>query len=228
MSSICLEKDAVLSLVTVAVRLQICLRMPSGAELMSWANAPPYLRLGDLQIPGARASYKVLKHSAIIEDHARIWREGEASTVDLTMVKCCSPHFVLHLYVCLEIDNDYTAYRLPGSSVRVPAATHKVPARDGLRVLYDHLLSTGDEAICRLVTLLREDLTARQVLRRNFLQFATGKNEGHLGHVKAIVMLDEDIRFVFRLDKAYWVLVDDPTQEQTQTIKAAILEISAG
>ena len=170
----------------------------------------------------------MLEQSDIIEDHARIWREGEASTVELTIVKCCSAHFVLHLYVCLDIDNDYTAYRLPGASVRVPAAAHKVPARDGLRVLYDHLLSTGDEAVRHLAGLLREDLTARQVLRRNFLQFVTGKNEGHLGHVKAIVMLDEDNRFVLRLEKAYWVLVDDPTQEQTHAINAATLEIDEG
>ena len=86
MGHIDIEKHAVLSVVPTPNRLQIVLRMPSGAELMSWANAPPYLRLGDLQIPGARASYKVLKHSAIIEDHARIWREGEASTADLTIV----------------------------------------------------------------------------------------------------------------------------------------------
>ena len=44
-------------------------------------------------------------------------------------------------------------------------------------------------------------------------------------HAKAIVMLGEDSRFVLRLEKAYWVLVDDPTQEQTHAIKAAILEI---
>ena len=166
MSSVCLEKDAVLSLVSVAVRLQISLRMPSGAELMSWANAPPYFRLGDQNIPGPRAAYKVLKQAEIIEDRDTVWKEGDATTVDLTFVRCCSPFFVLHMYFCLGINNDYTAYRLPGSSVRVPAATHKVPARGGLQVLYDHLLSTGDEAICRLVTLLREDLTARQVLRR--------------------------------------------------------------
>jgi len=223
-----IEKDAVLSLVPTPVRLQIFLRMPSGAELMAWPNAPPYLRLGDLGIPGARASYKVLKQAEIIEDRERIWKEGEALTVDLTLVKCCDQHFVLHLYVCLAIDHDYTAYRLPGCSVHVPAVTQKLPARDGLRVLYDHLLNTGDEAIQHLVTLLREDLTARQVLRRDFLQFAKGKNEGHLGHVKAVVMIDHDNRFVLRLEKAYWVLVDDPTQEQAQAIKAAILEINEG
>ena len=135
MSHIDIEKHAVLSVVPTPNRLQIVLRMPSGEAFMAWSNMPPYLRLGDLGIPGARASYKVLKQSDIIEDHARIWREGEASTVELTIVKCCSAHFVLHLYVCLHIDNDYTAYRLPGASVRVPAVTHKVPARDGLQVL---------------------------------------------------------------------------------------------
>jgi len=223
--SICLEKEAVLSLVSVAVRLQICLRTPSGVEFMSWANAPPYFRLGD---PVPRASYKVLRQSEIIDDRARVWKEGEALTVELTMVKCCDQHFLLHIYVCVGIDNGHTAYRLPGCSVKVPAVTHKVPARQGLRILYDHMLSTGDEAICHLVALLREDLTARQIMRRDFLQFARGKHEGHLGHVKAIVMLDEDNRFVLRLEKAYWVLVDEPTQQQTQAIKAAILEINEG
>ena len=112
--------------------------------------------------------------------------------------------------------------------MKVPAVTHKVPARDGLQALYDHMLSRGDEAIRHLAGLLREDLTARQVLRRNLLQFARGENEGHLGHVKAIVMLDEDDRFVLRMEKAYWLLVEDPTQQQTQAIKAAILEINEG
>ena len=41
-------------------------------------------------------------------------------------------------------------------------------------------------------------------------------------------MLDEDDRFVLRMEKAYWVLVDDPTQEQALAIKAAILDISEG
>ena len=144
-ASIYTEKNAVLTVVPTPYRLHIVLRMPSGEASMAWHNMPPYLRLGDLGIPGARASYKVLKHSAIIEDHARIWREGEASTVDLTMVKCCSPHFVLHLYVCLDIDNDYTAYRLLGASVRVPAAAHKVPARDGLQVLYRRARGLGGQ-----------------------------------------------------------------------------------
>ena len=123
MSSICLEKDAVLSLVSVAVRLQICLRMPSGAELMSWANAPPYFRLGDLNIPGPRAAYKVLKQAEIIEDRDTVWKEGDATTVDLTFVRCCSPHFVLHLYVCLGIDDDYTA--LFWDSCVIPAVSQK-------------------------------------------------------------------------------------------------------
>ena len=228
MSSICLEKDAVLSLVSVAVRLQICLRMPSGAELMSWANAPPYLRLGDLGIPGAGASYTVLKQAEIIEDRDMIWKDGDATIVNLTFVRCCGQHFLLHLYVCLNIDNDYTAYRLPGFSVRVPALRQRVQARDGLQVLYDHMLSTGDEAVRYLAGLLKEDLTARQILRRNFLQFVTGKHEGHLGHVKAVAALAEDHGFVLRLEKAYWVLVDDPTEEQTHAIKAAILDICEG
>ena len=170
----------------------------------------------------------MLRRTDIIEDRARLWEEGEALTIDLTLMKCCAQHFVLHLYVCLGIDNDYTAYRLRGSSVHVPAMTRKVSARESLRVLYDQLLNTRDEAICHLVALLREDLTARQVLRRDFLRFARGKNEGHLGHVKAVVMLDQDNRFVLRLEKAYWVLVDEPLQEQEQAIKTAILGIMEG
>ena len=109
--------------------------------------------------------------------------------------------------------------------MNVLAATHKVLARDGLRVLYEHLLNTCDEAICRLVALLKEDLTARQVLRRNFLQFVRGKNEGHLGHVKAVAALGEEDRFVLRLENAYWVLVDDPTEEEARAIKGAILQL---
>ena len=41
----------------------------------------------------------------------------------------------------------------------------------------------------------------------------------------AIVALDEDNRFVMRLEKAYWVLVDDPTHEQAQAIKDVILQL---
>ena len=107
----------------------------------------------------------------------------------------------------------------------MPALGQKVPACDVLRVLYDHLLSTGDEATRHLVTLLREDLTARQVLRRNFLQLVTSQNKGQLGHVKAVATLDEDNWFVLRLENAYWVLVDDPTEEQARAIKGAILQL---
>ena len=46
--------------------------------------------------------------------------------------------------------------------------------------------------------------------------------------MKAIVTLDQDNRFVLRMEKAYWVLVDEPIQQQTQAIKAAILEIGEG
>ena len=144
------------------------------------------------------------------------------------MVKCCDQHFLLHIYVCVRIDNAHTAYCLPGCSVKVPAVTHKVPARDGLQALYDHMRSTGDEAIRHLAGLLREDLTARQVLRRKLLHFVSGQAEGHLGHVNAIVMLDEDNRFVLRLEKAYWVLVDDSSHEQAQAIKEAILQLPIG
>ena len=55
-SSIRIEKDVVLYVVSTPVRLHICLRMPSGEEIMAWPSAPPYLRLGDLGIPGARAT----------------------------------------------------------------------------------------------------------------------------------------------------------------------------
>ena len=71
-------------------------------------------------------------------------------------------------------------------------------------------------------------MTARQTLKRDLLPFAAGKEEGHLGHVKAVVMLDQDNRFVLRLKKEYWVLVEEPTPDQTQSIKAAILELIEG
>ena len=76
MSHIDIEKHAVLSVVPTPNRLQIVLRRPSGEAFMAWSNMPPYLRLGDLGIPGAPASYTVLKQSDILEDHARMWREG--------------------------------------------------------------------------------------------------------------------------------------------------------
>ena len=60
MSHIDIEKHAVLSVVPTPNRLQIVLRMPSGDPCMAWSNMPPYLRLGDLSIPGPRAAYKVL------------------------------------------------------------------------------------------------------------------------------------------------------------------------
>ena len=46
--------------------------------------------------------------------------------------------------------------------------------------------------------------------------------------MKAIVTLNQDNRFVLRMEKAYWLLVEDPTQQQTQAIKAAIQEINEG
>ena len=195
---------------------------------MHWPSAPPYIQLSELCIPGSRASYKVLKQAEIIEDGDRVWKEGEAPMVDLTLVRCCKQHFVLHLYVCAGTDNDYTAYRLQGCFVNVPAVARKVPAREGLRVLYEHLLKTGDEAVRHLVALLKEDLTARQTLRRNLLQFSWGKKNEALGDVRAVVKLDEDNRFVLRLEKAYWVLVDDPTHEQAQAIKDVILQLPVG
>ena len=131
-SHVDVEKNAVFSVVTTPYRPHVVLRLPSGAKLMAWPNMPPYLRLGELGIPGARASYKVLKHSEVIDDRDTVWKEGEALTVELTMVKCCGQHFLSHIYVCVRIDNGHTAYRLPGCPVNVPAVTHKVPARDGL------------------------------------------------------------------------------------------------
>ena len=132
----------------------------------------------------------------------------------------------MHLYVCVNTDNNYTAYRLPNSSLCVPAVTHKVPVRDGLRYLYGHLTNAGDETAQHLVRLLREDLTAGQVLKRDLLQFARGKNQGHLGHVKAIVMLGDDDMFALRLKTENWILVDNPTYQQAQAIKEAILELA--
>ncbi len=98
MRHILIEKDTALTLVTTPVRLHIVLRMTSGEEFMAWQSAPPYLRLGDLGIPGPRASYKVLKQAVILGDRARIWEEGEATTVELTVVKTCEQETVLNYF----------------------------------------------------------------------------------------------------------------------------------
>ena len=115
------------------------------------------------------------------------------------MVKCCEQYLVLHIYLCLRIEDDYTAIHFPATSVTVSATSHRLPARQGLGAFYEQLLSTSDEAAHHLVALLREDLRATPVLRRDFLQFTMGKNEGHLGNVKVVLMLDSDNRFCLRM-----------------------------
>ena len=174
-SHIYIESDAVLCLMPNAVRLNITLRMPSGETIQSWRNTPPYIHLSELRIPGTRKSYTILKQTRIVEAHHQIWQEGDGEAVDLTMVKCCEQYLVLHVYLCLRIEDDYTAIRFPVSSVTVPATSHKLPARQGLGAFYEQLLSTSDEAAHHLVALLREDLRATQVLRRDFLQFTRAK-----------------------------------------------------
>ena len=46
--------------------------------------------------------------------------------------------------------------------------------------------------------------------------------------MKAIVTLDQDNRCVLRMEKAYWVLVDDSSHEQAQGIKEVILQLPIG
>ena len=227
-SHIYIESDAVLCLMPNAVRLNITLRMPSGETIQSWRNTPPYIHLSELRIPGARKSYKILKQTRIIEDHHEIWQEGDGEVVELTMVKCCEQYLILHVYLCLRIEDDYTAIRFPATSVTVSATSHRVPARQGLGAFYEQLLSTSDEAAHHLVALLREDLRATQVLRRDFLQFTTGKNEGHLGNVKAVLMLDSDNRFCLRMKTEFFLLIDDPTPRQLRLAKEMILELPLG
>ena len=187
-----LEEDAVLCMIPSTVRLHVTLRLPSGKEIKSWPSTPPYINLQQLQIPGVRRSYRVLKQTAALEDNDRIWKEGEDEIVELTMVKVCEPYILLHIYLCLGFDDDYTAFRF--CSVQVPVTSSKTPARVCLEAAYGHLLTTGDEVAGHLVSLLREDLTAAQVLRRDFLQFVTGNDHYHLGDVRAVVRLDDEHR----------------------------------
>ena len=227
-SHIYIENDAILLLTATAIRVNITLRMPSGEMVGSWRNCPPYIHLSQLQIPGARKSYKILKQTKVIEDHERIWLEGDPQKVELTMVKCCEQYMVLHIYLCMGIEDAYTAIRFPSSSVQVPVTTQKMPARQCLAVFYGHLLGTGDESAQHLVALLREDLKTAQVLRRDFLQFTRGKNQGHLGHAKAIVMLGADNRFCLQMKTEYFLLIDEPTPGQLQLARHMILELPIG
>ena len=227
MFSICPENDAILCLLPTAVRLNIVLSLHSGKKVQSWQNTPPYIRLSELQIQAARKSYNILKQTKVIEDHDRIWQEGEGYTVELTMVVCCEASLELNLYLCLGIDDDYTA--LFWDSCVIAAVSPQMPARHCLEKLYDHLLCSDDEAARHLVALLKEDLRSSQVLRRDFLQFARrAKNECNLGHVKAVAMLNEDNRFALRMKTEYFLLIDEPTPGQLQAARHTILDLPIG
>ena len=97
MSHIYIESDAVLCLMPNAVRLNIALRMPSGETIQSSRNSPPYIHLSELRIPRARKAHKILKRTQIVEDHHRIWQDGDGEEVELTMVKCCEHYLILHV-----------------------------------------------------------------------------------------------------------------------------------
>ena len=209
------------------VRIDIVLSLPSGKMVQSWRGVPPYVDLCELGIKGARKSYTILKGSSVVEDNQRVWQEGERNTVELTKVICCEAKIVLHLYVCLGIGDEFTALRV--CDCMIPVTSQKMPARQCLERLYNTLLWSDDEAKRHLVALLREDIKSNQVLRRDLLRFATGKDESHLGHVKIVAVLDEDDnRFALRMKTEHFLLIDEPAPAHLQAARHKILDLSVG
>ena len=97
----------------------------------------------------------------------------------------------------------------------------------GLRRLYLQLLDAGGVFEKHIVAWLEEDLNVRDVLRRDLLPFAVStEQDNHLGHVKAIALLEDDQRFVLRLKTDIFVLNDNPTEAQVRAIKETLLELS--
>ena len=96
-----------------------------------------------------------------------------------------------------------------------------------MRLLYLKLLAAGGVFENYIVAMLEDDISVRDVLRRDLLPFAVStEKDAHLGHVRAIAMLEDDQRFVLRLKKEMFVLEDAPTAEQTRAIKDNLLELS--
>ena len=143
------------------------------------------------------------------------------------MVVIREAYFVFHLYLHVGGPEEYTAFLLPGFSVPVAAPSEKVQLRVGRRLLYQQLLEAGGDFEKHVVLMLQEDIEYRAVLRRDLLPFAVATDkEMHLGHVRAVGMLEDDQRFVLRLKKEMFVLEDNPTKEQEMAIKANLLELS--
>ena len=216
-----------LTLVHATLRVSVVLRLLSGKKIREWHTCAAYTRLCDLRIPRARNTYAILKQGRALADHQRIWEDGEPEKVELTMVIIREAYFVFHLYLHVGGAEEYTAFLLPGFSVPVAASSEKVPLRIGLRLLYQQLLEAGGDCEKHVVLMLQEDIEYGRVLRRDLLPFAVATNkEMHLGHVRAIAMLEDDQRFVLRLKKEMFVLEDAPTAEQTRAIKDNLLELS--
>ena len=117
--------DVALTIVPTSLRVSVTLRMLSGDLVMDWPVCAPYHRLGDLAIPGIRKTYTIVKQGQALEDHDRVWLEGDPDSVELTMVIIRESYFVFHLYVHLGGPGEYTAFLLPGFSVTVPASSQK-------------------------------------------------------------------------------------------------------
>ena len=215
-----------LTIVPTSLRVSVTLRNMSGEQLMDWPACAPYHRIGDLGIPGIRKSYTILKLRQILDDHHRIWLEDEPHAMELTIFVIRESYFVFHLYMHVGGPGEYTAFLLSGFSVPVPASADKIKLRVGMCLLYVQLLETGGAFEKHVVAMLRAGIMVKGVLRRDLLPFAVStKQDSHLGHVRAIAMLDDDQRFVIRLKTEMFVLEDTPTKAQERAIKEMLLEI---
>ena len=113
--------DVALTIVPTSLRVSVALRMLSGDLVTKWPTLAPYHRLRDLAIPGVRKTYTIVKQGRALEDHDRVWVEGDPHAVELTMVTIRESYFVFHLYI--HVGHIDTAFLLSGFSVNVPASS---------------------------------------------------------------------------------------------------------
>ena len=80
-----------MTVVLATVRIHVIVRAITGDVIKSWSKVKPYLRLGELRIPGRRSEDKVVKQAKVMQDFDPLWVDGEDLAVELTLVKTTSP-----------------------------------------------------------------------------------------------------------------------------------------
>ena len=223
---VCFNKPTVtLRLVPTAKRIDVVLRLISGAEVMSWRQIPPHLRLSDLHIPGAWGSFLIMKGEAIMDLRERVWKEGGPERVELTMVKHPMTYTIFVLYLSVS-KWDYRAYRFPEGPVNV-MATAGLTAQDCLDALYAYLQTFADTTALRFMALLQADITDTHVLNQSLRPRAfVGGDKRTPGGVEAIVSLNDDRRFELSFCMNKRVLVNALKGHEIELVVKTIAAVS--